>query len=131
MFLSLLFSLRRQSAGWLGVGRGSGSGGIGVEIGPGGPATGPALARAVVPINAAVAPIAAARKFLRSIGILVSFRFGWREGQTKLRVGNPLPKTGADGTPSHRSSIVAYTERKSVCHFRLPKSRSVRLGWSP
>jgi hypothetical protein len=128
MLRALLYSLRRHPGEWLG--RGAGTGGIGVVIGFGGGARtgGAALETALVPINAAAAPIAAARKFLRSIGLFISFRFGWRDGQTKLRVENPPPKTGADGTASHCSSIVAYTERKSVCHFRLPKSRSVKLG---
>src|SRR5581483_9535037 len=34
-------------------------------------------------------------------------------------------------TPSHWSSNVAYTRRKSMAYFRSPASRSSSFGWSP
>src|SRR5207244_10633058 len=50
--------------------------------------------------------------------------------QTKAFSVSNRPFSTASGSsyPSHSLIIVAYTRRKSVVIFRLPSSRSVRLG---
>src|ERR1700724_2508840 len=84
-----------------------------------GAATAAAAAASAVPTPAAVA-----RNCFRSICCVVSFmRHGCDASMSsykKLNDENESPSTVAEGTPSQPSSTVAYTDRKSVCHLRLP-----------